>query len=94
MINAHFWEFPNLEVDDADGEPGRAVIEVLGAPADLQWLCTIRHSITRYRIRLDVFAARLSGPASKRAANARWVRRGELDRLAFASAHRKILARL
>jgi len=57
-------------------------------------LCTIRHSITRYRITLEVFhitgtdAARCSRSAGT------WLNRRQLLALPFASAHRRILNKL
>ena len=94
VVNAHLWEFPNLEVGTADGQPAPAALEVLGARAHLTPVCTIHHSITRYRIQLDVYAVRrLSHEASSRT-GAKWIAQNQLTRLAFASAHKKILPHL
>jgi A/G-specific adenine glycosylase len=96
VVNAHLWEFPNIEISPAANEGvatarrhkkfqnleihpdanvvgrvpphgvhlnkleidalKRAATKILGKiPASLTKLCTIKHSITRYRITLDVF---------------------------------------
>jgi A/G-specific adenine glycosylase len=95
VVNAHLWEFPNSEVSNGDVEPRKAALTVSGVILDgLTPLCTIRHSITRYRIRLDVFEARPAGSVDSKSISGRWVRRNELHRLAFASAHKKILAHI
>jgi A/G-specific adenine glycosylase len=95
VVNAHLWEFPNIEVSNEDGEPPKAALTVSGVALDgLRPLCTIRHSITRYRIRLDVFEARPGGSVDLKSISGRWVRRSELHRLAFASAHKKILTHI
>ena len=73
----------------------RAARRALGLmPKTLEPLCVIKHSITRYRITLEVF--RVAGDQRPGAALAkgRWVRQKELSQLAFASAHKQILKRL
>ena len=152
MVNAHLWEFPNVEV--AAGirpavEPGvspggknagniksvkisrkipgckKPPSMVGGTPAatalaraaknlgfeirNARHLCTVKHSITRYRITLEAFLVNLgetscTSPHSKRAKpgtrRARpsetgiWRTPAQMHRLAFSSAHKKILARL
>jgi adenine-specific DNA glycosylase len=56
VVNAHLWEFPNVEVG-ANGIEARAVARrVLGGETEsLRPLCVIKHSITRYRITLEAF---------------------------------------
>jgi len=92
VVNAHLWEFPNTEIVRRRlgvRELGR---QVLGAPlASVQHLVTVRHSLTRYRITLDVFAAKLRRQPKSLDPSHRWVTLRELDALAFAAAHRKIL---
>ena len=95
VVNAHLWELPNIEVPNKDGEPRKAALELFGvAPAGLAPLCTIRHSITRYRIRLDVFEWHDAEAANFKSKTGRWIARNELRHLAFASAHKKILDHL
>jgi A/G-specific adenine glycosylase len=72
-------------------------------PLDAKPLCTVKHSITRYRITLEVFRVQLGGRSSttpkkletRRACpSERWLTPAKLDSLALTSAHRKILERL
>jgi len=79
-------------------------------PATLQPLCTVKHSITRYRIALDAFHVHLGGvstarPHLKRAMsgtritrhsgnNGVWLTPVQLRKLAFTAAHKTILNKL
>jgi A/G-specific adenine glycosylase len=93
VINAHLWEFPNVELNGAPVEPGTAARDALGfSPRDLTSLCTIKHSITRYRITMEAFCGRAS--ARKCRAQDRWLLLSGLDKLSFPSAHKKILRAL
>ena len=132
VVNAHLWEFPNVELGpaqachqndagavgrarssrpgvatppdslEADLQPALSPITVslaaLGAlgvvPEALEPLCTIRHSITRYRITLTVYQAGGLRPHGVPPAKGQWLARNELSGLAFASAHKQILRRL
>jgi A/G-specific adenine glycosylase len=93
-VNAYLWEFPNIEVLQKNCSPRRAARELVGdSRIPLLPLRTIRHSITRYRITLDVFRGsssfpRHGGPRGK------WLNRHQLNRVAFASAHKRVLASL
>lgn len=95
VVNAHLWEFPNIELN---GEPlTKAARGLLGfAPKNLKPLCTIKHSITRYRITVEAFTVVgqncRSAPSSHR--QTRWLPLSELHKLGFPSAHKKILAAL
>jgi hypothetical protein len=53
-------------------------------------LFTIRHSITRYRIAVDVFL----GSARGKAKSGHWLTLEEIDSRALTSAHRKIFDRI
>jgi len=102
IVNAHLWEFPNAE---GNGAGKKDVFKsIFGiAPPVLQPICTVKHSITRYRITLEAFRVQLGGrssttPQIPRARSARpsennevWLTPAKLDSLAFTSAHRKIL---
>jgi A/G-specific adenine glycosylase len=139
-VNAHLWEFPNVEIGARLSEPqhtrlpsiagkisvidgkrmccgsedprskaaANAAMEALGfAPKELTPLCTVKHSITRYRITLEALRVHFGGasytsPHPKRAMsgtrrarpsekNGVWLPLTKLDSLAFTSAHRKIL---
>jgi len=90
VVNAHLWEFPNVELNGAPIEPAAAAHEVLGfVPKDLKAFCTIKHSITRYRITVEAF--RTSATNRKSASLSRWLSLAELHKLSFPSAHKKIL---
>ena len=95
VVNAHLWEFPNLELSPDDSDLNRAARSALGVrPETLELLATIKHSITRYRITLEAY--RVTGPqaAGIPAAKGRWLSRSRLNQLAFTSAHKQVLQRL
>jgi A/G-specific adenine glycosylase len=96
VVNAHLWEIPNVEIG-ANGVEIRKLAQYIFGPTAKKALpfCTIKHSITRYRITLEAF--RVTGNfAGAKSGNAegQWVSCDKLDRLPFTSAHRKILTRL
>jgi A/G-specific adenine glycosylase len=140
VVNAHLWEFPNVEVGAPVSRPAArlnavsrrnlssgipqsralrlgeprsesvadAAIQIFGfTPAYIKPLCTVKHSITRYRITLDVFRVNLGGtsstsPHSEKAKLATrvtrpsegigiWQTPAQMHELAFTSAHRKVL---
>ena len=80
VVNAHLWEFPNVEVGAVNGRARHSVRDAAaqiedGAPrTDAPYqtgdfrptftkpLCTIKHSITRYRITLEAWRAELADP--------------------------------
>ena len=136
VVNAHLWEFPNVEIHPRPGSSGHqsahysgkksqnrltsaatvqeSGLEIIHAakslgikPATLQPLCTVKHSITRYRITLEAFRVNLGGASSARPHNKMgrrgtppseingvWLPPAKLDSLAFTAAHRRILRRL
>jgi A/G-specific adenine glycosylase len=138
VVNAHLWEFPNVEIGARLSEPQRArwqniagkisatdgtrtgcgsgdprselvvnaVAQALGfTPKELTPLCTVKHSIMRYRITLEAFHVQLGGSSFvglKNLGRRRtppsdigvWLSPAKLDSLALTSAHRKILRRL
>ncbi len=83
VVNAHLWEFPNVEIPVAANAP------VVPFSADGKPAFTIRHSITRYRIQMDVYNA-----TPKTGLVGKWVSKTELQKLAFSSAHRQIADRI
>lgn len=92
VVNAHLWEFPNTEVALAEKNCRPAARVALGfSPDGLKLLGTLQHTITRYRIRLDVFGAEIGNRAPAGSAGAQWLNPAQLPALAFASAHGKIL---
>ena len=91
-VNARLWEFPNVEIAPGEKNPASAAAPfVLAGAAPL---CRVRHSITRYRIVLEAYRARLPGRAAEGAPPGVWRTPAQMERLAFTSAHRKILAAL
>ncbi len=92
VVNARLWEFPNLEVASGDSALPGAARSVLGVrPGKLERLDVIKHSITRYRVTLEAYWVTAPRSAWTGAAGGQWVGRDRLKRLAFASAHRRIL---
>lgn len=60
IVNAHLWEFPNVE---AGGQVNlaKAFENVFNAtPVSFEKLCTVKHTITRYRITLEAWRAELT----------------------------------
>jgi A/G-specific adenine glycosylase len=93
LVNADLWEFPNRElVGPSDGRIDVAHLVPGASPASLKPFCTVTHSITRFRIRLEVY--RLAVRDRPTATEGRWLRQAELEPLAFPSAHRKVLQKL
>lgn len=96
VVNAQLWEFPNVEVASPTADFPLLARSKLGIrvskPAPL---CTIKHSITRYRITLEVWRADFGSSSSTRSKlHGRWLAPARLNRLAFTSAHKKILQHL
>jgi A/G-specific adenine glycosylase len=98
IVNAHLWEFPNAEVGARLCEPQQVVAEfnVLRVTdprsVKLEPLCTVKHSITRYRMTLEAFHVRLKNSPKKLAGV--WLLPKEFDSLAFSSAHKKLASLL
>ncbi len=93
IVNARLWEFPHQEVNGTDIEFLPLAQKFFGtASISPQPLCVIKHSITRYRFHLEAFHAVL--PARTKALEGHWLKPADLQQLAFASAHRKILQHL
>jgi adenine-specific DNA glycosylase len=96
VVNAHLWEFPNLELSPDDSDLKRAARRALGVrPRTFAPLATIKHSITRYRITLEAYQV-AGGDAARIPAQTkgRWLGRSRLKQLAFTGAHKQILRRL
>lgn len=95
-VNAHLWEFPNVEVplNASALRQKQGLEQELGcAVRSLTPLTTVQHSITRYRITLVASRVRLNGSSPVGSAG-RWISTNQLDSLPFTSAHRKVLAAL
>ena len=89
VVNAHLWEFPNVEITGTKPAAEAAFQKIFGLkPKTVQPLRTVKHSITRYRITLEAFSVSLAKrPAT---ANGHWLAPAEFDSLAFSSAHKKL----
>ena len=95
VVNAELWEFPNLELAPGDSDLKRAARSVLGVPAEtIELLGIVKHSITRYRITLEVYRVASRPGVAIPAAGGRWLGRSRMNQLAFASAHKQILRRI
>jgi A/G-specific adenine glycosylase len=92
-VNAGLWEFPNWEV--APGEKG-GVERVLSPFGGLRpkLMMSLKHSITRYRITLEVYAGEGEALAEAELVDGVWVGREAMRGLAFTGAHGKIAKRL
>lgn len=98
IVNAHLWEFPNYEINGSR----RSAKEIFNSafnfkPEEIKPLCTIKHSITRYRITVEAFRVNLNGtnlanlhPEKNLSKNEKWLSPGKFDSLAFTAAHKKL----
>ena len=92
-VNAHLWEFPNIEVDRRKLEPRQIARRLFGkAPLTLEALCSFKHSITRYRIGLTAY--RIGWHTRPSFLSGRWIEERRVRQLAFTSAHSKILEKI
>ncbi len=92
LVNERLWEFPNVEVTNGAGRRPQTIAErILGMQlVRAEKIGTIRHSITRYRIAVDV----LRCTARRKTSAGHWLTLDEIDARALTSAHRKILNRI
>jgi A/G-specific adenine glycosylase len=92
VVNAHMWEFPNVEVPGANGHaPFASAAKELGIEFhNARPICTVKHTITRYRMTLEAFGVQSNG--TLRISDGVWFPYAKLDSLPFTSAHRKVLA--
>ena len=93
VVNAHLWEFPNVELPVEGDGVAAAARKLIGAHRELKPLAQVRHSITRYRILLEAYRARVKGGGAA-SSQGRWLVFEELEHLAFTSAHRRVLEAL
>jgi A/G-specific adenine glycosylase len=92
VVNAGLWEFPNVEVDIH----AKNLLPLVG-PFKLTARApffSVRHSITRYRILLEAYRAELPAGQSFAEPPLAWKTSAEIRKLAFTSAHRKVLSGL
>jgi A/G-specific adenine glycosylase len=89
IVNAHLWEFPNIEITTAKldvTEIFQSIFRI--APPEVHRLCTVKHSITRYRLTLE--ACRVQMKKVPKQADGIWLTPAQMQALAFTSAHRKV----
>src|ERR1039458_954723 len=90
IVNAHLWEFPNADCTAARPRAEEMFRDMFKIePVDIQWLCTVKHSITRYRLTLEAFTVAAQKIRAKTAGV--WKTPAQMEPLAFTSAHRKVL---
>ena len=89
VVNAHLWEFPNVELNGRGLDAVEVFKSEFGfAPPELRALPTVKHSITRYRITLEAF--RISLKKAPKTAAGTWLAHSEFDSVAFTAAHKKL----
>jgi A/G-specific adenine glycosylase len=92
-VNGGLWEFPNHEAPfEEEGSLDRA-LELAGELRPRP-LMRLKHSITKYRISLEVFEGTTATASERAGLDGVWHTLESLGRLAFASAHRKILRKI
>jgi A/G-specific adenine glycosylase len=65
VVNAHLWEFPNVEVNGKEINAKEIFKSEFGrGPRELTPLCTIKHSIMSYRITLEAFRVTIGARSS------------------------------
>ncbi len=94
-VNGGLWEFPNEELTDLSADARSAAAAWLGLPPDaFIALKPVKHTITRYRITVDVFRVEVGAKKLPTGIGTTWAGPEELERLAFTSAHRRIVRQL
>ena len=89
IANAHLWEFPNVEVNGTKLDmPGIFRSEFGSLPEQISSLCTMKHSITRYRITLEAFLVRPTRTIAN--SDGIWKTPSQMQTLAFTAAHKKL----
>ncbi len=92
-VNARLWEFPNIELANGDTVTAAFFSERFALrTSHFAPLCTVRHSITRYRITVEAFRA--EARSTRPADGCEWVALSKLEHLPFTSAHAKIRRQL
>ena len=104
IVNAHLWEFPNFETNGEKKDAKEIFDSAFNfKAAKFQPLCTVKHSITRYRITLESFHVSLGGTSphsEKNKSGTRgtrpseiigvWKTPAQMRQLAFTAAHKKL----
>ena len=91
-VNGRLWEFPNIEAEGHRADERRIAEGLLGSRVvGVRPLHRVRHTITHHRITTDAYQVEFANRTPRTPANGRWCSLPELRKLAFPSAHRKIL---
>ena len=96
VVNGHLWEFPNVETSPSASQAAtRQAIEAELHQPLASWtsFTTVKHTITRYRITLEVFRG-TENEHSPLPGGGEWCNAAKLRQLPFTSAHRKVLEKL
>jgi A/G-specific adenine glycosylase len=89
VVNAHLWEFPNVEITGEKSNPKLAAKGIFGTvPVRIEPLPTVKHSITRHRITLEACHVRFR--KQPRPQTGVWKSPAQMRRLAFTAAHKKL----
>lgn len=91
VVNAHLWEFPNVELHPASQTPTTAAQKLGFRLLSSDPIGVVNHTITHHRIRLSAYRALRINVHGKAPADGRWCLWREMETLAFAGAHRRIL---
>ncbi len=95
VVNAHLWEFPNIEALAKDSVAAMAEKHFDAKPDAIERLCVVKHSITRYRMTTEAYRVTLGGTSYTRPKSAGvWRTLAQLHKLPFTSAHRQIATKL
>jgi A/G-specific adenine glycosylase len=90
VVNGHLWEFPNAELtSSAENLPTAAKTTLGFRPKTLDRLCSIKHSITRFRITLNAY--KVNGAPVPKGVQGQWLTLQQLQQRSFPSAHKRIL---
>jgi A/G-specific adenine glycosylase len=98
----NLWEFPGGRIEEGE-TPEQAIVreyqeETGFAIHDLEKICTIRHSFTKYRVTLHCYhcslQSRKTEPVLHAAQEYRWAPPEELETFAFPAPHRRLIKRL
>jgi A/G-specific adenine glycosylase len=91
--NAGLWAFPSVETADGRRQPETLLRQChKGRVIQMRPLGQVKHSITRFRLLLQVHAVEIERRPRSQERDDRWCRPAELRRIALSGAHRKILS--
>lgn len=87
------WHFPYLDVakPPSPAQLARRVLQELNLRVtEPQVRLSFKHSITKYRITLDVYDCQVTGGTARQSTGLRWCTLAELDELPMPAPHRKV----